>query len=515
MEAIGKRRDRLVRRNVLRAITVSLLAGALTGCGSTVQVEDRVSLGPAGLGETAGLDETAGLNEPQSRSNTGSSLLPLPTGADPQGRHGRAGGAGSSGSGGGSTNNATGSAPAQTRPGAVMPGRGVTASEIRIGVYVAKNGDEAFGAFGIAASPGDNKRQTEVVLDHLNRQGGLLGRKFVPVFQSFDLTASDREGADQAACETWKVDKPVFAVVSMMQESDVLSQCLAKAGIPYVSNNHALDATDLRAFPGLLFQPSDLTTERLIAGYLDSLMAQGFLTAESKIGWLVVDNARGNRSLNSIIAPAMKKRGLQLTAVGKLATGPSGPNQSGFVLQFQQAGVDRVLTLQASPIFFMQQAESQRYRPLYGLHSGYAPGFLQSAAPAAQLQGSKAFAWLPVADTDAANDPGPPTERGEQCLDLIKQSGTDGSVRTALLTGLWYCDSLFFLRDALARAPDLRQQSLAAGVAAMRDSYESGVTFQTRFPNGRLDGVAAFRALSYVQGCACFRYSGAVRQLRY
>jgi ABC-type branched-subunit amino acid transport system substrate-binding protein len=396
---------------------------------------------------------------------------------------------------------------------AVDVGRGVTATEIRVGVYVARNGDAAFKSFGVAASPGDNEKQARAVLDQINAEGGLRGRKFTPVFQSFDLTSSDREAADQAACETWKKDKPVFAVVSMMQESDVLFQCLAKAGIPYVSNNATLDGTDLRSFPGLLFQPSDMTTERLVKGYIGSLFAQGFLTPTSKVGWLVVDNARGNRSLKNIIAPEMARRGLNLAAVGKLSTGANGPNQSGFVLQFRNANVDRVLTLQASPLFFMQQAESQQYHPLYGIHSGYAPGFLQTAAPAAQLKGAKAFAWLPVADTDASNDPGAPTSRAALCQQLMQRSGQDTTVRTALLTGLWYCDALLFIRDALAEAPNLTQRDLALGARALKGSYVSGATFSTSFVNGRQDGVAAYRDLAYQEACSCFRYSGPVRSL--
>ena len=71
------------------------------------------------------------------------------------------------------------------------------------------------------------------------------------------------------------------------------------------------------------------------------------------------------------------------------------------------------------------------------------------------------------------------------------------------------CSRLYFLTDALSRAPALTPAGLLSAAEQLGDRYVSSHTFKTRFGPNRYDGAAAFRRFTFDQRCPCFRYVGA------
>ena len=499
-----------------------LLVAALlvSACGSTAQQANSTTAG--GSGDTSlaapeqfgisGLGPTGAAPGPLAGDGAAG---PGSNGSDPAG-------AAPSGAGvGGGAAGAPGSAAPPGRPtegGAAVSagpvGPGVTASTINLGFYIPKNGDRAFGAIGVDIATGDGQAQTQAIVDHLNSKGGIAGRKIVPLFFAYDLANPDTAGQDQAACTYWTEDHKTFAVFSVNQESDLLLTCLAKRGTMYVADNKSIDEATQRKVAPYFWAPGDFLAERFARSYVTSLHEQGFLPKGTKVGLLIRDAPRNVRVAENVVRPALKAIGAELTKVGTAPYGASGTNQQGNVLAFKDAGVTRVLALEVNPLLFMQQAETQNYRPKYGLHSGYSPGgVIQTGAPRNQLSGARGMGWIPVSDVDAANDPGPVSPRQTLCFDLMRKAGQDPSVRVTALIMLWWCDTVFFVDDVLERAAAVNAASFAPAVARFGAASVSAVTYQRAFPGGRADGASSYRPVAFVDECACFRYVGPVRRL--
>ena len=136
---------------------------------------------------------------------------------------------------------------------------------------------------------------------------------------------------------------------------------------------------------------------------------------------------------------------------------------------------------------------------------------LQGNAPKNQQRNAMGIGWQPMNDVDAQHDPGVLNVRQKTCLDLVKKAGQDPNVRATALLGLWICDGLFFLQDALAAAPDLSPGGFRKGAEGL-GTFPSASTFRSTFAPGRLhDGASAFRLLVYKDDCSCYQYTSPPR----
>jgi hypothetical protein len=168
----------------------------------------------------------------------------------------------------------------------------------------------------------------------------------------------------------------------------------------------------------------------------------------------------------------------------------------------RQAGVDRVLFLGSGlslPFVFPTVAESQGYRPRYGITSDDGPDFMATNAPAEQMTDAMAVGWEPqydVADSDAVlrDDP-----LWQSCASVMRKAGftpRDGR----------RCTAVYFLERALHGARDLTARSLRAGADRIGSGPYSTQTYDTYFQPRRYDGVSAVRVLRFAASCTCFRY---------
>jgi hypothetical protein len=184
------------------------------------------------------------------------------------------------------------------------------------------------------------------------------------------------------------------------------------------------------------------------------------------------------------------------------------------VLRFQQSGINRVLFLDNATvaILFTIQAGTQGYAPKYGLNTSANPALLQQNAPASGLRGAVGVGWQPSQDVFAAEE-GPLNPTTKTCADIMDKAGQGGVGRTGQWIQRMYCDELFFLRAVLDRSRDLTPAGIAARIDTLGASFESAMTFSTRFVPGRRDGVAAVRTFAFDDACSCFRYTSPPRKV--
>lgn len=497
---------------LVRGITSSLLLGvALAACGSTVATtgappmdggSELGALPDGGLGPdpsplggpaTGGGEATPGaVVEALPRVTAGSGQ---PGGPSPAGEAARPG-----------------------RSTSPLSGRGFTSKEIYLGFGTQDDVNQAAQAAGFSGVTfGDTKAQVRAVVDHANKQGGILGRKIVPVFVNAS-TANDKAVEAQAACTAWTQDRKVFAVLNPVgrQTHDNLYACLAKAGVPLLRYTGAnTDHEDYRRFEH--YAPGNITGKRFAPVWMARLKAQGYFSGwdtrmggpaatPTKVGLVLLST---HDKLRPLVETELRRQGHAAveTFVANEGAGPQDFQST--VLRFAAQGVTHVVVPSAEILYFMIYAESQSYRPRYAISSWVAPGaLLQLAAPQRQMVGSMGVGYVPSVDVDADNDPGDVSPSTTLCRKIMTDAGQDTSVRLTFLVMLAECDMVFLLQRALNQQGIMSNQAVRSGIELLGASFPSAITFKTLFTATQHDGATVVRDLAYGSECSCFRYSG-------
>ena len=404
---------------------------------------------------------------------------------------------------------------ATTSEAPMVVGPGVTDDQIFIGIPVTSDaGEGATLALGFNLGIGDRQAAAQAIVDYLNDQGGIKGREIVPVYFVYDfqnaVNAELRDAESQAACTLWTEDTPVFAAYAQIEQAELAISCLASRGTPVIDHSNYVDETlfaeigDFYYAPGA---PAGLQLERQAQVYVDGLVAQGFLTADSVVGIFFLDEPKFTRTLEGVLLPALASHGITLGE----SIGISGleDNFTNIAVQFREADVTHVLSYGAGATqtaTFMGAAAEQGFFPKYGLHSDHILAFIQEIIPAALLSGSVAVGWFPIYDVGAAQDPGGPTDATTTCMQIMEGAGQWFGKSLGWLWQTGYCDALFFIAAAAERADELTPEGFRRGVEALGSDFQAASTFQTFFGPGRHSGVDAVRFIGYQDDCGCFAY---------
>jgi ABC-type branched-subunit amino acid transport system substrate-binding protein len=169
--------------------------------------------------------------------------------------------------------------------------RGVTADAIKIGVATVDFKcltDQHF----IDFNQGDPQKITSALIDDINNNGGVLGRKITPIYKA--LCPLD-PSATADACTSFTDDEQVFAVIGVYDTppSDGSNQlCLTRDHETVLINELVNKATMDQAPPGLLIQPGILPERRLDATL--NLMKQEKTLDGKKVALLADQNTQAS-----------------------------------------------------------------------------------------------------------------------------------------------------------------------------------------------------------------------------
>jgi hypothetical protein len=399
---------------------------------------------------------------------------------------------------------------------AIPGGPGVSATEIKVGFMVTKNLQAAFGAIGANGQPPNEIDLYRALAAWANAHGGVGGRKLVPVFVEVDATTNWQAQA-QAACATFTDDNRVaVAVSSVVGGTDALVSCLAPKGVPLVEQNHWLwDQPFWTRFGAFLYQPSRMKPERSIPAGVKTLAAGGFFSAGHKLGLVRFDGPVFQRLSANVLKPAIAANGGKLVEEvaisspgGAADLGGVSAQLSNAILRFRAAGVTHVMFLENAgilPFFWNHEANSQGYYPRLGLLSYDLPNTQAGQVDPKVLKDALAAGWAPALDTNADTAPANPATA--RCAAIVKQSGVPNSSGFGFYDGA-ACDAVFFLKQALDRAPALTADGLRRSVESLGTSYVSPYTYPaTAFGLGRHDGASEIALLKYQESpCGCFTY---------
>jgi hypothetical protein len=395
--------------------------------------------------------------------------------------------------------------------------RGVTATTISLGVYTVQAFSKVTASAGLNIATGDQEAQARAVINYLNAHGGIAGRRIVPVFHDFDVAraATDVNSEYESACSAFTQDNHVYAVATPVGTlNDTFYACLAKAGVISSATADTKDAAFFRQYADTFYMPAETNTTRTLANAVRPMRATGWFGKAPRIGVVRTDTIEDKRAVDQGLKPALAAVGMRVSEeFAAPVTGDSSSAYSSAVLKFQAAGVTHVIfTALGSPIAFGSTAEAQQYHPKYGLNSRNGPAsVLQASMPSSQLKGSMGYGWQPLNDVDAAHDPGVVSARAKECRSIMAKADQDMNTRSVASVALWICDAIFFVRDALAGAPDFTLGGFRAGAEAL-GRYEPASTFSSLVAPGRLhDGASSYRLFAFKDDCSCFVYTTPVR----
>ncbi|MDQ1532487.1 MAG: hypothetical protein QOF28_248 [Actinomycetota bacterium] len=199
-----------------------------------------------------------------------------------------------------------------TLPQTTDLGPGVTAGTIKLGiVMVDYNSIKDFVDF----TRGDQKQAYQVFVDDLNKNGGILGRKIVPVYQTYIPIGST---GPTKACTSLIEDSKVFATTGVLIDPTGAAQlCFTKQHKSILMTHELTQRMIDDSTPALLLT-NDITAERKVKTEIRLLGEKGLLK-DKKVAILAETGTKGR--IDDAIKPAFEALKVPLGTSGVLATG--------------------------------------------------------------------------------------------------------------------------------------------------------------------------------------------------
>jgi branched-chain amino acid transport system substrate-binding protein len=178
--------------------------------------------------------------------------------------------------------------------------QGVTKDTIKIGIPLV---DFSSIADFVDYTFGDTEAISKVFVDDINKNGGINGRKIVPVYKKYPPIPGMKPDP-LSLCTSFTEDDKVFAVVGVFIDFTGQAQECVSKDHKLVHIGHELDQPFIDAAPGGLMLTPDRTKEN-VASALISLMAS---TGRLKGKTVAVVGDKDNESrVNDVIVPGLKK----------------------------------------------------------------------------------------------------------------------------------------------------------------------------------------------------------------
>ena len=492
-----------MRTRTTLALLVAAALVALTACGSTVS--------PAAQRAAAARSAGSGLGPSGSDQNL-----------DASGSGDAGAGTDAIGStGAGATNSGTSRTATSLRTGTgqATSGGGAQTGPIQIGIV--RTGVSNAAAFG--ASLGNSVSESDVddaLVAAFNDQGGIAGRKIVPVYADTDTGSTSWDADFEAACAKFTQDNKVVAVLGyVFNHDDAFEGCLAKRNVPHLSTTFNVpDAEVMKQYP-LLIPLSTPRIERRSLAKVDGAIATGVLTKASKIGVLYDSCPGTERAWTKVTEPYMKSKGLNVVKTAEIAcargsgdAGAAAGQAGNIVLQFRSAGVDAMMFNAVSEgppvLIFASAAEAQSWHPKYVVSSLANAAVLAGQIPPAQAANLHGYGWMPAQDVNPPQWPGTNATQ-QRCINMLKAKGVLLKAATDYLYAFNLCDAMFVYELALkATRGNTTGPGVVAAIEALGSSYTAALLLDGKatFSRTQHDAPVVARYFAWDGGCSCYTY---------
>jgi ABC-type branched-subunit amino acid transport system substrate-binding protein len=217
-------------------------------------------------------------------------------------------------------------------------GPGVTATTIKVGVSLVDfNCIKQF----VDSIRVDQNKNYQAFIDDVNAKGGILGRKIVPVYETFCPIGST---AAVSLCTKFTEDEKVFAVLgNFVDFSGDAQTCLAKQHDTPLMTFQLTQAVMDKSPPGLIVEPGQ-NPER-VDSVLISLMKKQHTLDGKKVA--ILGETTSEQVVKNSVEPQLKKLGVQTGTTAILGISGSdttaAQNQlDSFIERWKSEGVNAV-----------------------------------------------------------------------------------------------------------------------------------------------------------------------------
>jgi ABC-type branched-subunit amino acid transport system substrate-binding protein len=286
---------------------------------------------------------------------------------------------------------------------------GVTDDRVKVGVtYI---DEPAMYQMNVLIRRGEYKHSYEVLIDQINRHGGINGRRIDLVFKSIDLRGT--EPGDQV-CDELADQERVFVVVGFFLNDAVLCP-VERHDLAVIGGTQSPERLARAKAPWFTTDPSTDYPKRIVKVFAD----KGVLT-----GKIAVFAGAGDESLLHEVHSELHDLGVQPVGSGVFTTDPNDGDHVGEIRTiargFQSKGADSVLLVGArsSPWFSAMEGETYRPRLLVTDRPGVTDFTTDAATTDTSLLEGSVIGGTYGPDTRSYDEP-----RMQQCVHTLQQAG--------------------------------------------------------------------------------------------
>jgi ABC-type branched-subunit amino acid transport system substrate-binding protein len=251
------------------------------------------------------------------------------------------------------------SATSDSTAAANLPTQGVTADSIKLGIAIIDY--DAIKQF-VDFTRGDQQKTAQIFVDYINNNGGVDGRKIVPVYKKYPPIPG-QQPSPLSLCTAWTEDDHVFGVLGVFIDFSGDAQLCLTRDHHVVHIGHELEQPWIDESPGGLMITPDTTKETQATTLINLLKEQKKL--KGKTVAILADQDGANRAKNTI-EPALKKAGADTGSTAILSISGTDTTQAqsqmdSFIEKWNTENVDTVFMdgLNVSAKQFVQKLKQQ------------------------------------------------------------------------------------------------------------------------------------------------------------
>lgn len=397
------------------------------------------------------------------------------------------------------------SAAGRATPGAGGAGGatdvGVTANEVRVGIPITDIGAAA--SFGFNFDIGDQPARWQALITHLNKAGGIHGRKIAPHFRT--IVSGTPEEDSQAACIAWTKDIKVFSVLESSGLSTAGTVCITAQGATPLIRTDGLDEAYYRTEYLFSMQGTD---NRILGDHARYL--HGKRKLQGKTIGILAEEGSERLAIDNTLVPTLNRLGYEVATVEEVPGGAPGAQRSSVAISnFRAAGVDFVIVAAGVVIAgpFAQSADRAGYRPEFALSSfnnqvndqtgNFFPESFEGTIALTTMRFPEHRAGF-IAPADKA------------CFDRVASADPKVNTRSSAAREVALRECAVFdawVAAVLKAGPALDRAALVSalersgrfGIAGVQDGH---------FGPGRHDAVAFEREVAWHRACECWELAG-------
>ncbi len=219
-------------------------------------------------------------------------------------------------------------------------GTGVTNDSIKLGIAIVDY--DAIKDF-VDFTRGDQQKTAQVFVDYINANGGVGGRKIVPVYKKYPPIPGQEPSA-LSLCTAWTEDDQVFAVLGVFIDFSGDAQLCLTRDHKTIHIGHELEQPWIdESPPGLMLTP-DTTKEAAATILINLLDKQNKLKGKTVA---ILADSDGESRANDVIAPALKDGGADLGSTATLTisgtdTSAAQGQLDSFIEKWKSENVDTI-----------------------------------------------------------------------------------------------------------------------------------------------------------------------------